>query len=163
MRNNDILRRIRYIFDLSDSKMIAIFGLADVEATRAEVSSWLKKDDDPDFLACSDLMLAQFLNGFINEKRGKREGIQVVPEKFLSNNLIMRKLKIALNLRDDDIIQLLSLARLRLGKAELSAFFRKKGHKNYRACKDQVLRNFLAGLQIQYRGQAAEAPHSVWK
>jgi len=163
MRNNDILRRLRYIFEINDSKMIAIFALGGLEVTRAEVSSWLKKDEEPDFLACSDLLLAQFLNGFISEKRGKKEGDEPTPEKYLSNNLILRKLRIALNLRDDEIIELLSFAGLQLSKHELSAFFRKKGHKNYRACKDQVLRNFLAGLQVQYRGQSPTDSHFVWK
>ncbi len=80
MTNNDILRRIRYIFDLSDSAMIAIFSLADFEVTREEISDWLKKDDDPAFKNCSDASLAIFLNGFINKRRGKKEGAQPKPE-----------------------------------------------------------------------------------
>ena len=51
MNNNDCLRRIRYILDFDDSKMIAIFGLANMETDRAEISAWLKKDDDPDVRA----------------------------------------------------------------------------------------------------------------
>ncbi|MCK5262560.1 MAG: DUF1456 family protein, partial [Gammaproteobacteria bacterium] len=66
MTNNDILRRIRYTFDLSDSKMISIFSLAEHEVTRAQISNWLKKEDDPDYQNCTDTMLATFLNGFIN-------------------------------------------------------------------------------------------------
>ncbi|MBT6338335.1 MAG: DUF1456 family protein, partial [Desulfobacula sp.] len=61
MTNNDILRRIRYTFDFSDSKMIAIFGLADHKVTRAQISDWLKKDDDPAFQKCSDTWFAIFL------------------------------------------------------------------------------------------------------
>lgn len=163
MRNNDILRRLRYIFDYSDSTMIAVFNKGGLEITRSDVSSWLKKDDDPDSQPCSDFVLASFLNGFINENRGKKEGAEQVAENFLPNNLILRKLKIGLNLRDDDLINLLALSSLKLGKHELSAFFRKKGHKNYRACKDQVLRNFLAGLQMKHRGKVDVEPHPVWK
>ncbi|HED39082.1 MAG TPA: DUF1456 family protein [Chromatiales bacterium] len=151
MTNNDVLRRIRYTFDFNDSEMMAIFSQADLEVTREQVSAWLKADDDPAFKACSDLQLALFLNGLINERRGRREGEQPVPEKRLNNNIIFRKLKIALNLSADDTLEILALTKVCLSKHELSAFFRKPSHKNYRECQDQVLRNFLMGIQLKYR------------
>lgn len=151
MTNNDILRRLRYIFDLSDSSMIAIFGLADYQVTREQISDWLKKEDDPAYQKCSDSKFAIFLNGLINDKRGKREGAQPAPEKHLNNNIIFVKLKIALNLKAEDILEILALAGFPIGKHELSAFFRKPGHKHYRECQDQILRNFLKGLQLKYR------------
>jgi uncharacterized protein YehS (DUF1456 family) len=152
MNNNDILRRIRYVFDFGDSKMIAIFGKADHEVTREQVSDWLKKDDAPAYQECSDTQLAIFLDGLINDKRGKREGAQPDPEARLNNNIIFMKLKIALNLKAEDVLEILELAEFRLSKHELSAFFRKPGHKHYRECKDQILRNFLQGMQLKYRG-----------
>ncbi len=151
MLNNDILRRIRYIFDFDDSKMIAIFGLADHQVTRAQISDWLKKDDDPAYQECSDTQLAIFLNGLINDKRGKKEGPQPEPEKRLTNNIIFMKLKIALNLKAEDVLEIMNLADLRMSKHELSAFFRKPGHKHYRDCKNQIFRNFLQGMQLKYR------------
>lgn len=152
MTNNDVLRRIRYTFNFDDSKMIAIFALADLEVTRAEISNWLKKDDDPDYQKCSDVTLAIFLNGLINDKRGKKDGPQPVPETSLSNNIVFRKLKIALNLQAEDVLMLLKQADFSISKHELSAFFRRPGHKHYRECKDQVLRYFLKGVQLKYRG-----------
>jgi len=149
--NNDILRRIRYTFDYSDSKMIAIFALANHQVNREQVSDWLKKDDHPAYQECSDNLLSIFLNGFIIDKRGKREGPQPVPENNLTNNIIFRKLKIALNLKAEDILEIMDLADLKMSKHELSAFFRKPDHKNYRDCKDQILRNFLMGLQYKIR------------
>ncbi len=151
MTNTDILRRIRYTFDFNDSKMIAVFGLADHQVTREQISDWLKKDDDPAYQKCSDTELAIFLNGLINDKRGKREGPQPDPEQSLTNNIIFRKLRIALNLKAEDILEIMDLAGLRISKHELSAFFRKPDHKHYRDCKDQILRNFLNGVQIKYR------------
>jgi len=151
MQNNDILRRIRYTFAIDDSTMISIFGLADQEVSRAEISDWLKKDDDPAYQVCNDTMLATFLNGFINHKRGKKEGPQPVPEKRLTNNITFMKLKIALNMKAEDVLEILGLTDIRMSKHELSAFFRKTGHKHYRECKDQILRNFLKGLQLKYR------------
>ena len=155
MTNNDILRRIRYTFDFSDSKMIAIWASAGMEVERSVVSDWLKSDDDPAFQKCNDLPFATFLNGLINDRRGKQEDPQPVAEKRLNNNIIIRKLKIALNLQADELLELINQADLRLSKHELSAFFRKPGHKHYRSCHDQVLRNFLNGIQQKYRAQSS--------
>jgi uncharacterized protein YehS (DUF1456 family) len=153
------LRRIRYIFDFGDTKMMALCAAGGQEVSREQLSAWLKKDDDPAFQPCSDGQLATLLNGLIDDKRGKREGAQPAPEKQLSNNMIFRKLRIALNLQAEDILTLLERADFRMSKHELSALFRKPGHKNYRACKDQILRKFLHGLQLSYRGDDADAAH----
>lgn len=150
MNNNDILRRLRYTFDFNDAKMIELFDLADLQVTRAQISDWLKKEDDPAYQELNDTQLAIFLNGLIIEKRGKKEGEQPVPEKRLNNNIIFRKLKIALNLKDEDILAILLFANFRISKHELSAFFRKHNQEQYRPCNDQVLRYFLHGLQLRY-------------
>lgn len=153
MENNDIMRRIRYTFDYSDVKMAALFGLAGHEVTREQITDWLKKDDDPSYKECSDREMAIFLNGLINEKRGKKEGPQPEPEKRLTNNIIFKKLKIAMNFTADDVLEMMTLAEFAMSKPELTAFFRKPGHKNYRECKDQILRNFLKGMLIKYRAK----------
>lgn len=129
--------------------MIEIFGLGDRTVTRAEISDWLKREDDPAFKAILDTEFAAFLNGMIIEKRGRKEGAQPVTEERLNNNLVFRKLKIALDLQADDVLEIMQRADLRLSKHELSAFFRRPGHKHYRECKDQALRGFLKGLQYQ--------------
>ena len=162
MTNNDVLRRIRYIFDYNDTKMIAIFELADLKVSREQLSDWLKKDDDPTYKALSDTQLATFLNGLINDKRGKKDGPQAVPEKTLNNNIIFRKLKIALNLKEEETLAILELSNLSISKHELSAFFRRADHKHYRVCKDQVLRNFLQGLQLKYRPAAKPDADFSW-
>ncbi|GAM59095.1 conserved domain protein [Vibrio ishigakensis] len=151
MTNNDILRRIRYTFDFKDSEMVNIFGAADHEVTQANIVSWLKKEDDKEFSELLDVELATFLNGLINTKRGKREGEQPKPESRLTNNMIFMKLRIALNMKAEDILETLALVNFRLSKHELSAFFRKPDNKHYRECGDQVLRNFLTGVQHQLR------------
>jgi uncharacterized protein YehS (DUF1456 family) len=151
LTNNDILRRIRYTFDLKDNVMTDIFSLAGLTVTNEQVTGWLKKEGDESYLDLSDKELASFLNGFINFKRGKREGEQPIPEERLSNNIIFQKLRIALNLKAEDILDILQLVDFRLSKHELSAFFRKPENKHFRECKDQILRNFLLGLQQQFR------------
>lgn len=163
MTNNDILRRIRYIFDFNDAKMIEIFALADAEVRRMQIVSWLLKEDDGSYRELDDKMLATFLNGLISLKRGKKKGPQPEPESKLTNNLILRKLKIALELQSEDIVQILKLAGFELSVSELGSFFRNPGHRNYRACKGQVLRNFLMGLQIKLRDTEKQKPASIWK
>lgn len=150
MDNNDILRRIRYTFSFSDTEMMNLFSLAEHRVDRAEVSSWLKKDGYAGYREMADIDLAIFLNGLINLKRGKKEGPQIPPESELNNNLIFRKLRIALNMKDTDILETLKKAGRDISKHELSAFFRKPGQKQYRECQDQFLRNFLYGLQLTY-------------
>jgi uncharacterized protein YehS (DUF1456 family) len=159
--NNDVLRRLRYTFDFSDSKMIELFKLMDVEVDREQISNWLKKDDDESYVNCTDKQFATFLNGLIIDKRGKQEGALPEIENKLNNNIVLRKLKIALNLQNDEVLNLLTQAGLSLSKHELSAFFRRADHKHYRACKDQVLRNFLQAIQLKYRADMDE-PAFEW-
>jgi uncharacterized protein YehS (DUF1456 family) len=159
--NNDVLRRLRYTFDFSDSKMIELFKLMDVEVDREQISNWLKKDDDESYVNCTDKQFATFLNGLIIDKRGKQEGALPEIENKLNNNIVLRKLKIALNLQNDEVLNLLTQAGLSLSKHELSAFFRRADHKHYRACKDQVLRNFLQAIQLKYRADTDE-PAFEW-
>ena len=70
------------------------------------MSACLKQDEDPDYKNCTDRNMALFLNGLINKFRGKKEGAQKAPESRITNNIILRKLKIALNLIDDDILSI---------------------------------------------------------
>jgi uncharacterized protein YehS (DUF1456 family) len=154
MKTNDCLRRIRYILDVDDAGMIAIFADAEQKVTRAQIRGWLKKDDDPAYEECSDAMFAAFLNGLINQKRGKKDGPQPEPEAKMNNNSVFRKLKIAFNLQAEEILSILSLVGVHISKHELSAFFRRPEHKHYRDCKDQILRNFLMGMQIKLRGES---------
>lgn len=130
--------------------MISIFALANSTVSREDVSNWLKKEEDPAYINCPDTTLAVFLNGLINDKRGKKEGPQPQPEKRLTNNIILTKLKIALNLKAEDILDLVKAEEFNFSKSELGAFFRKSDHKHFKVCKDQFLRNFIKGLDNKY-------------
>lgn len=150
MTNNDVLRDICDTFGFDESKIVAIFGLADLQVTPEEVGNWLIKDDAPDFQQCSDTQLATFLNGLIIERRGKKEGPQPEPEEKITNNIIFRKLRIALDLQAEDMMEILALAEISLSKHALSALFRKPKQKHYRNCKDEILAGFLKGVQLMY-------------
>ena len=153
------MRRIRYAFDFDDSKMITLFAQADFKVTRKQISAWLKRDDASGFVECREHELALFLDGLINDRRGKREGPQAKPDLRLNNNIIFRKLRIALNLKDEDILALLNLGGFPITKPELNAFFRKPDNRHFRVCKDQILRHFIRGVQLKYRHKkVAEKP-----
>ncbi|SHE98253.1 Uncharacterized conserved protein YehS, DUF1456 family [Psychroflexus salarius] len=151
MTNNDVLRRLRYTFDFSDDEMIRIFDLGDYKTTRTEISDWLKPEDHASYINLPDKKLAHFLNGFINLKRGKREGEQPTAESTMTNNLVLKKLKIALALKTEDLISIFKQADLEVSKNEISAFMRNPKQSQYRQLLDQYLRNFLMGLQLRYR------------
>jgi uncharacterized protein YehS (DUF1456 family) len=131
--------------------MVDIFSQADFSTTEEQVITWLTKEGEPGFVLLNDTTFAIFLNGFINTRRGKREGQQPEPETQLTNNIIFMKLRIALNLKAEDVIALLATVDFILSKHELSAFSRKVDNKHYRVCNDQILRLFLTSLQKQYR------------
>ena len=151
MTNNDVLRRLRYTFGYTDSKMISFFKLGNKDVSRAEVSDWLKPDDDEAFVELEDHMLAVFLNGLIVEKRGKREDPQPEAETYLNNNDVLKKLKIAFQLKSEEIIELYALAGKKVSKHELSSFLRRPTQPQYRELMDQYLRNFLYGLQLKHK------------
>lgn len=159
MNNNDILRRVRYALDISNPGMIEIFALSGCTLELPTLLKLLKKDEEEDFIPCSNPLLAFFLDGLIVKRRGKRESAgdeQPKPDTSLNNNIIMKKLRIALDLKEDDMIAVMKLAGVILSKSELSALFRAKGHKHYKECGDQFLRNFLVGITKRLRPQAAE-------
>ena len=151
MTNNDIIRRLRYTFDYSDDQMIELFKLGRTEVTRAQVSDWLKKDETVQ-VKLMDIELSSFLNGMIVKNRGAKEGVVMENERQLNNNLIFRKLRIAMAFKDTDIIKVYDKVGMNISKHELSAIFRKPDQRQYRACLDQFLRNFLLGLQLRERG-----------
>ena len=155
MNNNDILRRTRYILDLKDNQITKIFKHVEVEATEQQVNLWLKREDEPGFVALPDQTLIDFLDALIIERRGRRDDAPSVrPTQQLDNNLILMKMKIAFHLKAEEALAIMELAEFRISKHEFSALFRKKDHKHYRACKNQMLRKFMKGLQIKYRGQS---------
>lgn len=149
MINNDLLRRISALFEFSDEKIIAVFALNKCEISVETLANFFKEKDDAQYQELRDVEFASFLNGLIIEKRGPSDGPQHIAEQELNNNLIFNKIKIALALKAQDIIEILELADLSLTKYELTALFRNVNHKRYRECSDEVLSTFLKGLTIK--------------
>jgi uncharacterized protein YehS (DUF1456 family) len=153
MINNDVLRSVRYMLDLSDAKLVAILALADYPVEQANVAAYLKKDEEPGYLECPDPVLGHFLDGLVIHRRGKNEQApERAPETRLNNNVVLKKLRVAFELKEQDLHEILSAVGFPVSKPELSALFRKPGHHNFRKCGDQLLRNFLKGLTQRIRG-----------
>ena len=147
MTNNDILRRLRYAFDLNDGQMAKSIANTGAELNAAEVKRWLSREEEDGFLELSDAALCRFLDGFIIEKRGPHpSGSIPKPLEFISTNEVLKKLRIALAMREEDVLEVFERAEFVVTKAELGSFFRKEGHCNFSKCPEQVLRKFIQGL-----------------
>lgn len=162
MNNNDILIRLRYALDIKNAEMVEIFKLGDTEVTIEEVRKILTKPEENTLneahIECSNQLLDSFLNGFIIFKRGKQESKPEQPKRpapLLTNsnvnNIVLKKLKIALSLTSEDMLDLLEDAGITITKGELGAVLRTEGHRNYKVCGDRYARNFLKGLALAYR------------
>ena len=143
------------MLDISETGMVKIFKLGELELDAAEIASFLRGEEDEGYAPCPDEVMLSFLNGLVTFKRGKNEQAadpNLKPEKNVTNNLILKKLRVAFELKDVDMHEVFAKADYQISKPELSALFRKPGHSNYRACGDQILRYFLKGLTLRVRG-----------
>lgn len=155
MINNDVLRSVRYMLDLGDVHVANLIQMADpgVVLDRDEVQGYLRKEDEPGFVPLSDRLLGLFLDGLVLHCRGPRDDAPArAPDRRVNNNVVLKKLRVAFELKDVDLHQVFEAAGHPISKPELSALFRQPGHKNFRLCGDQLLRYFLRGLTLRVRG-----------
>ena len=153
MTNNDFLRRLRYALNIKDNVMVQIFKKGNIVLTREDVIDYLKKDIDEGFKKLNNNDLIALLDGLIIQKRGKREDGTPIPQVKVTknnlNNILLRKLRIALSFKSYDMIKIFKLGGVEISEGELSALFRSEDHKNYKECGDKYIRVFLKGL-IEY-------------
>ena len=153
MLNNDILRSLRYSLDINDGQLAEIIALGGQQIDVDSLGALLKKDDEEGFVPCGDELMAYFLDGLVYFKRGKDDSRPAQPfELPISNNIVLKKLRVAFELKEDDMHAIMDSVDCPVSKPEMSALFRKAGHSNYRVCGDQFLRNFLKGLTLRLRG-----------
>lgn len=146
MTNNELLHKLKQILAFDDEQMLSVFTAAEFPTDIEHVSGWSKSHGDASHEKVSDKVLAHFLNGLINQLRGKKDGPQPIVEDELSHNAKLMKLKIAFNLQGDQLVDIFKHGELDFSKHEVSAFFRKPGNKHFRPCKDDTLRDFIKGL-----------------
>ena len=147
MLSNDILRSLRYTLKANNNDMVRILALSDMESTSASFDTWMTKEDEEGFVRCPDVVLSNFLNGLIYDKRGKDASAPpLAVERRVNNNIVLKKLRIAFSLKTDDILAILTQQKFRVSMPEITAMMRAPEHKNFRECGDQFLRYFLRGL-----------------
>ena len=156
MLNNDILRSVRYMLNLNNEQMVAILALTDTDVLPAQIATWVKKEEEEGFSPCPDIVMAQFLNGLITFRRGKDDSKPVPKiERKITNNVVLKKLRIAFELKSDDLLAILEEQQFRVSMPEITAMMRNPDHKNYRECGDQFLRYFLRGLTQRLKSATA--------
>jgi len=152
MTRNDTLRSIRDALNLDEATMIQIFKAAGREVGGSTIAAFLKTADEDDYIPCSNPIMGFFLDGLIIHYRGIKEGSTVpaaLPLAELSNNAILKKLRIALDLKEDDLTGIFRLAGIDIAKHELTALFRKPGNRHYKECPDQLLDGFIKGVGLR--------------
>jgi uncharacterized protein YehS (DUF1456 family) len=153
MLNNDILRSLRYTLNINDAQLAEIIALGGKQIDPDSLAPLLKKEDEEGFSPCDDELMAYFLDGLVYFKRGKDDSRPAQPfELPISNNIVLKKLRVAFEFKEDDMHAIMLSVDCPVTKPEMSALFRKFGHSNYRTCGDQFLRNFLKGLTLRLRG-----------
>jgi uncharacterized protein YehS (DUF1456 family) len=157
MQNNEVLKRLRYALNIPDFKVVEMLKAVGYEIPKRELEGIFKSEGETEWVECDDARMRTFLDALVVEQRGMREeGDAGKPHDLsrvrLSNNDILKRIRVALAMKDEDIVAIMQLAGAAASKSELSALFRKKGHPNYRPCGDQFLRSFLVGLTAKYRG-----------
>ena len=158
MINNDVLRSVRHLLAVKEGKMREIAALGGASITAEEMSAYLKLEEETGFVECPQNVMGRFLNGLIYFKRGRDESKPVLSPELPTNNVVLKKLRVAFELKDEDIIALLSRVDFKISKSEVSALFRREDHDNFRACGDQILRNFLKALTERELRQRASSP-----
>ena len=149
MQANDVLRRLRYALNLHDQQLAQMANRAGGAVTPQHVTRLLLPEDHPNAVECSPAELEHMLDGLIMARRGPPDPSRPPHPragKALTNNDILKKCRIALTLKDSDILHILAANGLTMGAPELNALFRNPSHKHYRECGDQLLRKFLMGL-----------------
>jgi uncharacterized protein YehS (DUF1456 family) len=151
MRTNDIFRQLTQALTLSTQDIQALFAVTDIDLSDKDVANLLKTDYQPGFSAMPDYILLIFLNNLIDQKRGKKADAEVaVIDKFakVSNNDVLKKLRVAFTLHEQDLRDLLKLVTIELTKSDLAALFRKAGHEHFQACNDELVLDFIEGLGL---------------
>ena len=134
--------------------MQRLCGLVGVSVTPDALLGYFEREESFSHVLCPDAVLVALLDGLVLHRRGPpAEGSAARPrDDLFDNNLILKRLRIALEMKEPDMLQVLRLGGMDISPSELSSLFRARGHKHYRPCMDQLLRNFLKGLTIRLRG-----------
>lgn len=154
IQTNEILYRIQKALNLTNTEIVEAYKLESYGMKESHLESLLKRRQDKDFMLCSYEELGVFLDALVTLKRGPSPKKQNDEEVELTTNLILKKLRIALELKEAETEIIFGLADVELSKQQLASLFRKEGHKNFKECSVELLMAFIEGLdEFYYDGE----------
>lgn len=152
MTNNEVMISVRYTLDIKNKEVAQMIKDGGVELSVLDVVGLLKNEEEEGYVECPAETIHAFLDGLILQRRGPSDR---PAKKFstakIDNNMVLRKLRIAFDMKDTDMIDTMKGIGFNVSKGELSALFRVPTHKHFRKCGDQFLRYFLKGLTHSFR------------
>ena len=140
---------------MSNSELIEAYSLVDYSMKNERLENILKRRQDQGYEEANYEELGIFLDGLVLLKRGASDRVSTIEEAVaLSNNLIMKKLRVALELKEAELVIVFALAEITLTKRQIGALFRKEGTKNFKYASDELLMAFIEGLdEFYYDGE----------
>jgi len=151
MNTNKTIGKIIEALKLDRDSIVEIYQLVRYPIELDHIDRWSLSSNSREFISCSYEELGNFLDGLIILKRGPNPNKSGNDEVIsLTNNLILKKLRIALNLKEPEIEIIFSLGEVNLTKQQLSSLFRKENNKNFKECSDELLMAFLDGVSEFY-------------
>ena len=146
------MKSVRYTLEIKNREVVEMIKGGGVELSVLDVVGILKNEGDEGFIECPSETIHAFLDGLILERRGPSDG---PAKKFstatINNNMVLKKLRIAFEMKDTDMMATMRSVGFKISKGEISALFRAPNQKQFMECGDQFLRNFLKGLTNRYR------------
>jgi len=155
MQINDILFKLKTALSIDNESLIKAYALAEYEMKEERLNSILKRRQDKGYEDATYEELGVFLDGLVLLKRGPSDKVANDDEVVaLTNNLILKKVRVAMELKEPELVILFALAEVSLTKRQIGSLFRKEGGKNFKECSDELLIKFLEGLdEFYYDGE----------
>ena len=153
MKSSLLFQRITKALYLNINDLVSIYEIEAFPKSKEELRAMLQDEHSKRFKGASYEDLGIFLDGLITKNRGKSPNTPQ-EEQTLNNNLVLKKLRVALNLKSHEMVMLFALVDVDISPSQINALFRNETHKNYRLCSDKMLLDFLDGVEeFYYQGE----------
>ncbi len=139
MTNNDILKRLRFALNISDTSLVEMVDLGGNKISASDLILYFKNEDEEEYKNCSNSVLTSFLDGLILKKRGSRSSDVPKGKPSPRNNSVMKKLRIALELKEPNMIEIFNKVDFRISKSEITALFRRSDAQKFYSGANQNL------------------------
>jgi len=146
-----VITALKDALNLSRPQILSLYELLEYPMSRERLDRILKNPSNKRSITASYEELGLFLDALILQKRKESPKVNESDEEIeLTNNLIFKKIRVALNLKEYEIAIIFELADYRISKSQIKDLFRSPKHPKYRECSDKTLAAFLEGLNEFY-------------